>query len=115
MSAEPVYADQLICGVRPCCDGGVNPGSLSGKVRVESTEYDPSVLVGPSQVKLEEVATIVRQQNASSADCEGEDLRVRYSGVGVSGFQRREDIMAQAAQFDYDLERDVFIGIETGH
>jgi hypothetical protein len=85
-----------------------------GKVRIESAEYDSGVRLRAALMKSKEVASIVRQQNTAFRDCESQDFGIRHRRVGHSGVARCEDIVAQAPQFHYYLERDVFVAVEAG-
>jgi hypothetical protein len=96
-------------------DALVDSARLSAKVRIKRAEYDSGMALRAAVVELQKVTTVVRQQNPAFGGCESQHFGVRYGRVRLSSFPRSQDIMAQATQLRYNLQRHVFIGIKARH
>ncbi len=66
-------------------------------------------------VQLNEVLSVEGQYGSSQAKCKGQNFIIRNCLLCLAGFQNRQDIVPQTAQFINDWLWEIFVGIEHCH
>jgi hypothetical protein len=105
----------LVPHIRHTRNSRVDPLRLSAEVRVKSAKNDPSMVAAPVSMEIQKVGTIVRQQYPTFGNRQRQNLRIGRGRVRSARVERNQYVVPQASQFRYHLQRNVLVGIKTGH
>ena len=87
-SAGPVHVDELTRCIGFDRNSGVDSLRLSGEIRVECANDNPSVIRGSALMEAEKVAAIVSQEDPAFRSRERQNLDIWYARVRISGVHR---------------------------
>jgi hypothetical protein len=93
----------------------VNALRLPAKIGVEGANHDTCVIGRSMLMQAEKVTPIVGQQDPAASCGERQNCGVRHGGIRIPGIRRGDNIVPQPPQLCDHLQRDIFVGIETGH
>ena len=65
----------------------------------------------PHHVQANKMLPVQRQYSATFLACKFENFIIGNGLIRPAGFMSRQNVMPQSAQFQYDGERKVFVGI----
>lgn len=92
----------------------MNPPGLADEIRIEGADDDAGVLLAPI-MQRDEVFTVDRQHDPLIGGRVCQHALVGQLAIRITGFLDRDHVVTQTPELLNDGQREVLVGVESGH